>query len=543
MSGRCEPTGPIRSIVTVMKKSNEKIIGDAKRTARRLARTRTETYQSCLDLVAREAGRVNWSAFLADPVDLRVPDLPERVMEESGMSATGSRFIVNDPLRDVDGEIAKRHGGSPAASEVRTPRPRPGHGEGVILGVLNMINGESRTLRSARSSIVLCVGEPATGKTMGVLLPTIAGSPDASMLIHDPKPEVLSAIVALGLRTESRVVVLDALDASKGPMERIAFNPLHPSFRLPDEGWSAHARRVATIMMPSEKRGLSYFVERGRDVLAGIISYLMRLPDEVPSDGRNGRRIASLPAVDEWLALAYSQGISETFGRAAARTLSDGDMREAHVAFSTMERMGHNDLVGIVGTVARSLLQVRNVQVRAYLDPAEARDGASLVDALTDPGRTTTAIIMNDLRHAESVSVLTALAIDMVGRWRSAQGPSARSLQILIDEANKIMHVPWIGEIMRDGPAPGTTVLLISQNPERLRLSPEDDNEETVALRVQHVVDMRHASPEGDRMLRNLVGRDVVALDPERRHGRQRLVDADGFCELTTPYLFPPRRR
>lgn len=521
-----------------MLKSSDRIIDDAKRAARRLARTRSETYQSCLDLVARDAGRAHWKAFLVDPVDLRAPS-PSG--DPSDTSPDRADFVVNDPLPDIHGAIARSHGGSSFATESRTAQPGPGNGEGIVLGVLGMPDGESRTLRSARSSIVLCVGEPGTGKTMGVLMPTIADSPDASVLIHDPKPEILSAIEALGLRKGSTLVVLDPLNASSNRIERIAFNPLHQAFRLPNETLHAHALRIAIVMMPPENSIISDYVRKGRDVLTGIIAYLMRHPDEIPSDGRSTRCVASLPAVDDWLTLAHSGGISETFDRAATKTMGDDDMVDTHAAFSMLASMSSYDAAAVVGAVGRGLLQTRNVQVRAYLDPTDARSGAAVVDALADASRPTTAIIMNDQRNAPAVSKLTALAMEMIGRWRATRGSSTRSLQILVDEANKIEPVPWIGDVMRDGPPPGTAILLVAQNPERLRLSPEHGPEGTNPLRVQHVVDMRHASADGDLLLGRLLGRNTVTLNPHRRSGTQRLVDAGCSCELRTPFLFPPR--
>ena len=523
-----------------MLKSTDKIISDAKRAARRLARTRAETYQSCLDLVAREAGRAHWSEFLADPTEIRIPEL---IDDLRNVEEYDPEMIVNDTRPDIDGAIARSHGGSSSIARFRTARSEPGHGEGIVMGVLDMLNGESRTLRSARSSIVLCVGEPGTGKTMGVVIPTIAGSPDASMLIHDPKPEILSAIEALGLRKGSKLVALDALGASGGTTERIAFNPLHQVFRLPDETLQAHALRIAVVMMPPENHINFDYARKARDVLAGIIAYLMRHPDDIPPDGRGTRRVASLPAVDDWLTLAYSNGISETFGRAATKTIGDNDMVDAHAAFSTFASMSGYEAAAVAGAVGRALLQTRNVQVRTYLDPANAKDGAAVVDALSDISRPTTAIIMNDLRNAPAVSALTALAIEMIGRWRSTQGSSTRSLQILVDEANKIGPVPWIGDIMHKGPPAGTAILLVAQNPERLGLSHKHDPKEPISLRVQHIVDMRYASEDSDSLLGDLLGQHRVALNLNRRLGTQRLVDAGCFCELRTPFLFPPRSK
>lgn len=56
--------------------ANEKLVVAARRAAKTLSRTSERPYQTCLDEVARSAGRTTWSAFLADPapVDTNAED-------------------------------------------------------------------------------------------------------------------------------------------------------------------------------------------------------------------------------------------------------------------------------------------------------------------------------------------------------------------------------------------------------------------------------------------------------------------------------------
>lgn len=48
--------------------ANEKLVAAARRAAKTLSRTSERSYQTCLDEIARSAGKSTWSAFLADPV-------------------------------------------------------------------------------------------------------------------------------------------------------------------------------------------------------------------------------------------------------------------------------------------------------------------------------------------------------------------------------------------------------------------------------------------------------------------------------------------
>lgn len=54
----------------VVMESKQKMIAAAQRAARRLARSEGTSYQSCLDVVARNAGRRHWNDFTADPVPI-----------------------------------------------------------------------------------------------------------------------------------------------------------------------------------------------------------------------------------------------------------------------------------------------------------------------------------------------------------------------------------------------------------------------------------------------------------------------------------------
>ena len=56
-----------------MNPEKDRMIANAKRAARRLARTRSESYQTCLDIIAASAGRRNWGAFLVEPAPMPRP--------------------------------------------------------------------------------------------------------------------------------------------------------------------------------------------------------------------------------------------------------------------------------------------------------------------------------------------------------------------------------------------------------------------------------------------------------------------------------------
>lgn len=191
-----------------------RMIADAKRAARRLTRTCTSSYQECLDMIARHSGHVHWGAYLADPVDVRTP--PEDGVEVGALVPKLDNSPATVPL-------AVHNPPPPIAPRTFRTIETTG-GEGIILGM-----DEARLDRSSRRATVLYVGEPGFGKTMGIVLPTIAMASVASQVIHDPKPELLTAVLSLGVRSHTRMLSLDLLAEARAPMERPTYQARRPS--------------------------------------------------------------------------------------------------------------------------------------------------------------------------------------------------------------------------------------------------------------------------------------------------------------------------
>ncbi|MFZ3481888.1 type IV secretory system conjugative DNA transfer family protein [Sphingomonas sp. 3-13AW] len=522
-----------------MTHNKSRMIADAKRAARRLARTRAETYQECLDIVARRAGRAHWGAFLADPADVRSGGEPATQLD----AMPGSALIqqgAGDPRAGPRGDRAPIIAGSspPVRSEPsgedRILNVRGG--EGIVLGV-----ADERLVRSSRQAAVLCVGEPAVGKTMSIVLPTIALSPDASQIIHDPKLEILRATLSLDARTESRILVLDI--SAQAPLqggETIAFNPLHPDFAVDEDVWG-HALRVARVLVPLGGRGTPYFQERARLLLAALCSYLMLHPHRIPTDGYR-TRIASLPAVVDWLSSVLRSGLDDALMLVVEDCLASGAPAQIASEVTPLIRMAPRERSGILGTVDQALIIAKCSLVRKVLDPVMPDDGASIIRAFADRDQATTAFIYP--QQNLGAGPLAALALDLVARWRSEKGPSARSLQIIIDEAAKLPPIPEIERILSDGAPPGTALLIVDQ---RLPLAHPRrwwGKDPECCPRFDQVVSMiRGVTTQDAGEIAELAGmQERSSLEPQHLNAsfaHHVVVDAGGPRPLATPHVFP----
>ena len=494
---------------------NERMIADAKRAARRLARTCGLTYQECLDTIAREAGRRHWADFLADPVDTRA----ER-------RAAGAALSVAAPGGGKSaGEVipAMLDGSVPLVVIDPKPaiRPHDGHafgvredlvdgllgGEGVLLGMDGM-----RFVRSARNSAVLCVGEPGTGKTTGIVVPTLALSPHASQIVHDVKPELLSEALrlrAMGLRPDARILALDALGGSTPEgVETIAFNPLHPDFRG-DESPYRHALRIAAVLIPDRPRGDAYFRRRGRLMLAALMTLLSLRPQLIPGDRP---RVGSLPAVTDWLARTVEGDQTLALRQAFEACGDDPELAEVADEMAAISRIDARERSGILGTVDQALIFTKNREVRRTLDPENQNDGALLIRAMRDPDRAVSLYLTSNAAICLAAAPVAALAMETVVAWRSRRGPSARSLQVVIDEVGKTTPIPAIDAILREGPPAGVSLLVVETQLDMERAAATWAIGGPLTMRFDHVVDMKRRHTDADTLT---IG-DLASVDPGR---------------------------
>lgn len=488
-----------------MSKTHETLVADAKRAARRLARTRSDSYQACLDIVAQAAGRRNWSAFLLDPVDVR----PHDEAADTGTEAPGG--------------FADFH---------------PGSGEGVVLGA----DGDRRLVRSARRSTVICIGAEAAGKTTGVVVPTIAASPQSSQLIHDLGGSILARVAEAGHRDHTRMVLLDPLGTmpAVGPgTERLAFNPLHPSCRLSGETPWEHAMRVALQLIP--RRG-DYFQEKSRLMLAAIMCHIIEVPGDIPPRPDGGERIASIPAVIDWIMGLFEGGdISHGFKRAIEVADAAGASGEILREFSAMVIMAPNERSGILGTIDQGLIVAKDKQMRQFLDPEQPERGAALVQAFEDADRPVTAFISGERWSSAVQSTISGMIVDTIGRRRAQLGPSHRSLQILLDEAAALPRIGVIGDALSDGAPAGISILAVFTNAQASKPTVEQHGglswmSAAAHSALDHVMVFGRPRTLALDRISTMIGQTVTPETLAGEQGQHAVCDDDGIRILATPF-------
>ena len=123
----------------------------------------------------------------------------------------------------------------------------------------------------------LCCAPPGTGKTAGVVIPTIFNSKGLSLVINDPKPEL--CFNTSGARAKEGPVFIINWGAEDNPAEGIyypSWNPLSPT-ALPAQGPARdmYIDSMCNILVEDPKGGADpHWSQTGRAALTGFIHFI-----------------------------------------------------------------------------------------------------------------------------------------------------------------------------------------------------------------------------------------------------------------------------
>ncbi|MDD4556847.1 MAG: type IV secretory system conjugative DNA transfer family protein [Alphaproteobacteria bacterium] len=134
-----------------------------------------------------------------------------------------------------------------------------------------------RMLKLPETLATLCCAPPGTGKTVGVVVPTIFNSQGLSLVINDPKPEL--CFTTTGARAKEGPVFVINWGAEDNPAEGIyypSWNPLSPN-ALPLQGpeRDMYVDSMCNILVEDPKGGADpHWSKTGRAALTGFIHFI-----------------------------------------------------------------------------------------------------------------------------------------------------------------------------------------------------------------------------------------------------------------------------
>lgn len=141
--------------------------------------------------------------------------------------------------------------------------------------VVGKFNGKMLMLKETLAT--LCCAPPGTGKTAGVVIPTIFNSHGMSIIVNDPKPELCYSTT--GARAKDGPVFVINWGAEDNPAEGVyypSWNPLSPqALPMPGSDRDMYVDSMCNILVEDPKGGADpHWSKTGRSALTGFIHFI-----------------------------------------------------------------------------------------------------------------------------------------------------------------------------------------------------------------------------------------------------------------------------
>ena len=166
--------------------------------------------------------------------------------------------------------------GQAKVADLRDIKKMPLLGFDGFCQVVGKFDGKFLLLKETLAT--LCCAPPGTGKTVGVVMPTIFHSEGLSLVINDPKPEL--CYKTSGARAKVGPVFIINWGAEDNPSEGIyypSWNPLSPSC-IPEQGpdRDMYVDSMCNILVEDPKGGADpHWSQTGRAALTGFIQFVV----------------------------------------------------------------------------------------------------------------------------------------------------------------------------------------------------------------------------------------------------------------------------
>lgn len=137
---------------------------------------------------------------------------------------------------------------------------------------------KGKLLRMNETLSVLCCAPPGTGKTAGVVIPTIFNSPNMSIVVNDPKPELCFS--TSGARAKVGPVFIINWGMEDNPAEGVyypSWNPLSPgAIPAPGPARDMYVDSMCNVLVEDPKGGADpHWSKTGRAALTGFIHFIV----------------------------------------------------------------------------------------------------------------------------------------------------------------------------------------------------------------------------------------------------------------------------
>ncbi len=240
----------------------------------------------------------------------------------------------------------------------------------------------------------LCCAPPGTGKTAGVVIPTIFNSKGLSLVINDPKPEL--CFTTSGARAKEGPVFIINWGAEDNPAEGLyypSWNPLSPT-ALPAQGpgRDMYIDSMCNILVEDPKGGADpHWSQTGRAALTGFIHFLASKCEKARANDYFIGRVyeGKLDEEDKQVLEGYYEDI-KMHNPAAVRAISD--LRNNNLTVENYVPIGTWDLlpekwVGREACIAMIMEWLTEAQIKQGQEIKRRLAEGDQMAAMADPMR------------------------------------------------------------------------------------------------------------------------------------------------------------
>jgi type IV secretion system protein VirD4 len=365
---------------------------------------------------------------------------------------------------------------------------------------------------------VLCVAPPGTGKTVGVVVPTILTCNKVSMIVNDVKPEL--ADITSGYRQKHSICIRlewAAEDNFETGVLYPRWNPLSP-LAMPPPGpqRDLYIDTLVTILVPDPAGSADpHWSKKGRASLAGFIHFMASKCESGNFDGLplqwQGEE-ASIPLLLDWITEAQLSAGEEIEKMKAVnpsaalfadpvRSFLMNAVNEARkynyspravMELTQLANTPDKERGSILSTMDSGMIIFKNSAVRARTVKSDFSfsDIRGMRDPETGEMKPVTIYICVNQQDSGALGVMTGLFVEALSMWLIAHKPGSYTrdnhqvgpfpVLFVLDE---FPQMPKLKALI-DGPAVGrgqkVSYLLIGQDLQQIATTYSDKEVETV---------------------------------------------------------------
>jgi len=254
--------------------------------------------------------------------------------------------------------------------------------------VLGKFDGKFLMLKETLAT--LCCAPPGTGKTAGVVIPTIFNSDKLSIVVNDPKPELCFS--TSGARAKVGPVFIINWGAEDNPSEGIyypSWNPLSPSC-IPEQGpdRDMYVDSMCNILVEDPKGGADpHWSQTGRAALTGFIQFVVSKCERARANDYFIGRIyeGKLDEKDKEVLEGYYMDMRDPGTARAIQNLKNGTLTmENYLPIGTWNLLPSR-WMGREACIAMIMEWITEAQINAAQEIQRRLDEGDQMAAMADP--------------------------------------------------------------------------------------------------------------------------------------------------------------